>query len=700
MDPLSRLGRKDKWFLGGGKGAIYAPPFPRFLLAPGFWDECYFGDVRMPRLFTVHILDSRDRPIRFESYLKGWRPDRLTIMHYAGDVVIRERRCISESNVWISELELVTAVRPLTAVMYGVFELRPRGSGTPWQSVSDVSVGHESIGFAWDTAWPTEVEPDRSGVDAERLSAGGQMGPVLPVHFSLAAGHVRKSLCVRFAQWHDDSPRWETSILPQEFVHGTFDNEVQIGGGPSPQEGYVHIAQHFELDDRRPIVFGCGAGLTRRDAEIAVREAVEAEPMERSARAWRKYFEGVPQFESSDEFLTNAYWNRWFGLRLNTVDIPGFSNFAPFVTEGVGFFRNLVSYSAQAHLREVGWMHDPSISLGIVENLRRRQRPDGSFPGHSYSGRPARDFYHADFATGIRQIEQLHGVDVDRHFLLRYLRYLETRLDENTQMIQVHDQNETGQEFMSRYSEASERADAWQPFSLGGVDATTYYHLLASDLSRDADPAKFLAQSYDPEAKFFCDVLPRTGKRTSARPSTGFLALLLESRPEVVRRWLINPDEFWLAAGFPATAQSDGTFSAAGEWKGKRLNRPWNGRSWPMANSAIVDVLAKVSESDPSLRVVAGEALMKVIRLMFHDGEPNRPNSYEHYDPESGMASLYRGYDDYMHSWIVDLILRHAVGIIPGSSRIDPLPLDVEWIRCEQIWNQGRFVDVDVRGRN
>ena len=27
---------------------------------------------------------------------------------------------------------------------------------------------------------------------------------------------------------------------------------------------------------------------------------------------------------------------------------------------------------------------------------------------------------------------------------------------------------------------------------------------------------------------------------------------------------------------------------------------------------------------------------MKAVRLMFHDGDPARPNSFEHYDPETG----------------------------------------------------------------
>jgi hypothetical protein len=76
---------------------------------------------------------------------------------------------------------------------------------------------------------------------------------------------------------------------------------------------------------------------------------------------------------------------------------------------------------------------------------------------------------------------------------------------------------------------------------------------------------------------------------------------------------------------------------------------------------------------------------MKAITLMFHDGDPARPNSYEHYDPITGTPSLYRGYDDYMHSWIVDLILRHAVGVQPGRDAIDPLPLEFDWIECTDI---------------
>ena len=99
-----------------------------------------------------------------------------------------------------------------------------------------------------------------------------------------------------------------------------------------------------------------------------------------------------------------------------------------------------------------------------------------------------------------------------------------------------------------------------------------------------------------------------------------------------------------------------------------------------MANSHLVDGLARLARAtgDSELRRLAGEALMKTVRLMFHEGDSSRPNSFEHYDPITGQPALYRGYDDYMHSWIVDLILRHACGIVPGTQRLDPFPIDAK----------------------
>ena len=784
VDPLSLLERKDKWFLGGGKGAIYAPPFPRWLESPGFWDESYFADIRLTRLYTVLFCDFGGRPIRFRGEMVSWRPDRMIVEHRSASHLIRETRVVTEKNEWVSVFDLVEG-EPVHAFVWSLPELKEAGYGTPWQSLTDCEVRANGISFDFATSWPGELEPDRSGIDAEQITgvSVAEMLPPLTLRVSLSANQPRLSHTVNLAQRHDDPPLWETSLLPQKLRAGRLPGDFKLWVGPPPMEGLVHILQQYKLQAGQPLIVL---------AEVSVADASEVrqkfhgnlDVIAESEQAWRAYFASVPQFFSSDPFLTNAYWYRWYGLRLNTVDIPDLpiapsidfqpmrtetlqvsetqapgvqgqdgpgrhrleadATFSPFITEGVGFFRNFVTYSAQAHLREVAWMHSPRLALGILENLGKCQRADGSFPGHNYSCRPARDFYHADFATGTRLVESLHQVVPESvvESLSRYSLYLshhrhlgdvdepgavECRGEPWWWMPSVFDKNETGQEYMSRYQAASAAADQWGEFRIGGTDATTYA-LLISEYLAEKYPGESLpgymswwwgdehqalesalcCAAWDEEAAAFRDLHPG-GEQSPAMPAAAFYPFMQSfchatwlkrgSGDEFpwaksIYRWLLNSNEFWLPKGFPATARSDSTFSRDAEWKDKRLNCPWNGRSWPMINSHLVDAIANVARisNGGDLRVKAGEALIKAITLMFHDGDPSRPNSYEHYDPITGTPSLYRGYDDYMHSWIIDLILRHAVGVIPGADQIDPLPLGVDWIECTDIPHpQGRM---------
>jgi hypothetical protein len=263
---------------------------------------------------------------------------------------------------------------------------------------------------------------------------------------------------------------------------------------------------------------------------------------------------------------------------------------------------------------------------------------------------------------------------------------------------------------MSRYQVALADADQWESFVLGGPEATLYAYLLNvllvdwATLHGEYEPYdlagtrlyKAMLSLLDSDDHFFADVIAQDQSvyHSHERPSAGlypFLAVEFSALPSAapaMTRWIANEEEFWLPAGFPATAASDTTFRADAEWKDKRMNCSWNGRSWPMANSHLVDVAANIARTASGgavHREFAGQALMKAIKLMFHDGDPARPNSYEHYNPITGMPALYRGYDDYMHSWIVDLIMRHAVGVQPGLDTVDPLPLDINWIECIDI---------------
>jgi len=709
VDPLTLLTRKDKWFLGGGKGALYAPPFPRFLTSPGYWDESYFADLRLDRLFTVLFLDEQQRPLRFRSAIVDWRPDRLVLLHEAGDSVIEETRCVLAGQAWTSTFEKRSGGPKLTAIVWSLLEERPAGIGTPWQSFQFGGADPALYG-RFSTAWPAEIEPDRTAVESENLQAGAAMLPPLELTLAWGADRPRSGWLSRLAQRHDISPVFETSMLPE--IGGL----IRIGGDHvvGPGDGLRHLYQAYVWDDDGPLQVAAAAGLEAGQALQGLQSALKPGAAVRNQADWRAYFESVPQFESSDPYLNAAYWYRWYGLRLNTVDVPGLpmrtelglAESAPYVTEGIGFFRNFITYSAQAHLREVAWMHESRLAESILQNLTKVQRSDGSYPGHNYSARPPRDFYHADFASGASLLEKLHGQRIApevRSSLIRYAAYLSgPRRFESagpSPMVWVKDQNETGQEYMSRYLAANERADEWGEIRLGGVDGTTYLILLQEFLGEDATPFRDALAKTKTDG-FFADVLA-DGRLSDARPASGLYPYLLVSAGPGIEKWLGASAPFDLPAGYPATSKDDPTFSAEAEWKDRRTNCPWNGRSWPMVNSHLVDALAHSARTaNLSLKELAGAALMKAIRLLFHDGDPTRPCCYEHYNPVTGVPALFRGYDDYMHSWVVDLTLRHAVGFQPSASgdwACDPLPTGVEWIRCGQIPHRGERIDVEIR---
>ena len=62
-DPLALLARADKWFLSATDGIAYAPPSPRWLDSPGFWDEATLHHYSFAPLFTVSALDADGREI-------------------------------------------------------------------------------------------------------------------------------------------------------------------------------------------------------------------------------------------------------------------------------------------------------------------------------------------------------------------------------------------------------------------------------------------------------------------------------------------------------------------------------------------------------------------------------------------------------------------------------------------------------------
>ena len=291
-------------------------------------------------------------------------------------------------------------------------------------------------------------------------------------------------------------------------------------------------------------------------------------------------------------------------------------------------------------------------------------------------------------------------------------------------MFTVVNHYETGQEYMSRYVTVDPDADVneWKPrLRLKGIDVTVYAYQLfralewmAAELGHMGDTPEWAAAAdhtgnailermWSPEAELFTDVDGTTGRRTDIKAAVGFYPLLTDlPSPEQARRMLQHledPNTFGTPFPIPSSSVDDAYFSAEGVWKGMRRNCPWNGRVWPMTTSHLIEgLLRRWMDGDAAAGTHAVSTLTRFVRMMFDDGDPTRPNCFEHYNPFTGRACYFRGIDDYQHSWVIDLMIRALAGLHPSEAgvTIHPLPHELPKVAVGPVSVRGRAADVWV----
>ncbi|UCH36577.1 MAG: hypothetical protein JSV65_09545 [Armatimonadota bacterium] len=708
IDPLNHLAREDKWYLANGRGAMYAPASPRFLDAPGFWDESYLYDLPLERLFTVLILDERHRPIAFSTRRRVWRPDRLTIEREAVGLECREDRVIVGNHIFASRLTLANRSDQALTIALIQWSLQPRAEKLERDGVS--------IG-----------PPRRDGAALVFPITVRRAGAEVELHAAIGADIPPTSHTINPTEWHDTSPLWEMSVFQDKLSDAGLPGEDEFAVG-TRSDGLVHLGLHYRVEippgESWHVSFAFAASTESGHAERAIGKLPEVDVVASSEKGWRKFFDSVPYFECSDPYLTTYYWYRWYGLRLLMVAAMEGNLRHPCIFEGIGGFRCHISYSAQCHMLECSWMNFPSFAEGSLVNFVENQLDSGSFAGHLGVAWHDEGFYHANWGAGALQVYNLFG---DKGFLktiyeplCRYAEYFARERDRaGSHLYDVVNQGETGQEYASRYLFADPEADTWKPIRLKGVDATVYIYELqrslgeiAEELGKTDDARRWRAEAaatkqavrermWDSEREEFCDVLPGTWERSPHSPAVGFYPFMTDiAGPEHVnalRRHLLRPQRFWTEFPVPTCAVDDPFFSADAEWKGKRHACPWSGRVWPMTNSHACEALARAAQHlDPSLAEAAAELLRRFVRMMFFDGDVRRPNCYEHYNPRTGMPCLYRGVDDYQHSWVVDLIIKYVAGLQPqadGGAVVHPLPMGLEHFTLDHA----RLRDRDIR---
>ncbi len=729
-DRIDALAVSGKWYLGGLDGFAWAPPFPRWPDYPGFWDPVHLLHHELGPCFAVALLDveGRDTPLEISRSAPHssrrqrdttWRPGRLTTYWTTpvGSMAVENRRVLPggliESSWILPELDSGHLVAFTAQPVASISDVRPTDRGVKWlRTVTDragrgLAVEMELHGSR-DPAW-RRVLPSEGGA----------------------------------------FPDWPLTPFAEGAASGDPDADGITGTPPGDHIGWIWIAVAFPLSpgSERPVALWMRLSPRLPRSENPSADTSPTPP------TWPTFFASFPSFSSGDPHLDRYFDYRIHGLGLNRIDGNWGNIRHPCIAEGPEYFHVPITYSAQCHMMEMRWRAGGREAWGSLLNFLDNQKEDGSLHGRLYPNHLEHtDFYHANWGDALLAVHAMHPdpADLARCYegLSRYAQWLNRSRDpEGSGMFTVVNHFETGQEYMSRYMAVDAEADTrgWQPrLRLKGIDVTVYAHQLfralavvSRELGREGDEAEWRTLAtrsgnaindhmWSPEARLFTDVDGRTlapaggdsrgsaptggpataPARTNVKAAVGFYPMLTDlvdnARLDAMMDHLEDPRTFGTPFPLPSSSVDDPRFSAEGIWRGKRRNCPWNGRVWPMTTSHVIEGLLRCRRrGNERAGALAADMLVRFVRMMFTDGDPGRPNCFEHYNPYTGRACHFRGIDDYQHSWVLDLLARGIAGLHIDEEGVEvwPLPHELPRVRLGPVRARGRTVAVEVDER-
>lgn len=701
---LKLLQRDDKWFLSDGKSLLWAPQFPKYLDKLGYWEKAYYFNYDIEPLYTVDFFENGNK-VSIKQESRVWTPDKLKCDFIGEDYQIEEYKTVFEgclnSEIYITNN--TNQKKEIDMVVWGCRLTNEEGL----ERVNDVSIDDGYLKYVYNK----KPEGEMPGVN---LAIG------------LGCSEALKSYSINLSEGRLVRPIWRMSPFYEKFNRSGFINEIKVSG--IDEDGVLYMALHYnfvlEKGERKRIQVSAALDMELSKVRNKLKYVLSLDDIHKeSEKQWESYFESLPYFTCSDPYMEKYYWYRWYSIRLNSINQREENYKYPFIAEGVGFFRNLISYSSPCNMIEAKWLNTPELAKGILYNFIQHQDENGCFPGiigvtHNVKGA----MYHAHWAKAIRETFLKYR---DKDFLeeiypaiKKYVVYfMKERDKENSGLYDIVNQVETGQEYSPRYVNIEKNADKmdWDKvFQLKGVDSSIYIYELKrllefiSDELNYGDDKKIWSTEaiktkraiidlmWDHEDFMFYDVDPRNWRKSKVKSVVCFYPFMTDIVDEgflgAIDKHLLNPREFWTEYPVPTVSVDNEFFNAEAEWKTKRHLCPWNGRVWPMTESHIVDALYNASLYRVNIREKVVELLNKFIKMMFYDNDANRPNCYEHYNPFTGKECFYRGIDDYQHSWVIDLILKYICGIHIeyDSIVIEPLDFNISSFKLDNMIIDGK----------
>ncbi len=207
---------------------------------------------------------------------------------------------------------------------------------------------------------------------------------------------------------------------------------------------------------------------------------------------------------------------------------------------------------------------------------------------------------------------------------------------------------------------------------------------------------QILSVMWDADDSFFYDVKPIVQKKSRVKSTTGFYvfwAKIAEQKHLPMLKHLFNPATFWSEYPLPSLPLDYEKYA--------KLQKTgwtyWNYATWPRTTCHVVDgTLWAAKTLDSSLCKKAAILFDRYTRMHFPNGDVQRPNIAERYDPHTGdpfMENL-----DYNHSSWIDLVMQHVAGITPQESDnliIDPIDMGWKSFSLKNIRYRNHNIDIE-----
>lgn len=461
--------------------------------------------------------------------------------------------------------------------------------------------------------------------------------------------------------------------------------------------------------------------------------------LDKHRKEYGSWFSQVPTFRSSDPLIDKTWLYRWYILRRNLAD-PQYGNLqhllfyegrshkmskTPWAPEGWEFSK-LIPLSSPMHLLESRWHHNVDYGSGLLQTVRSSQNEDGLFECllvddrlHSY----------ANF-TGwaVYQYYLIHRrADMVAHMLPALKKQVDGESvvygNEHDNLLIEYNHKQTGKEYQPSYwyfhDFAEDPLDEATYTPLKRVDRTVYHYLNCKAVATlcsivgDQDEERYVKQAeqiagdikdkmWDDEASFFFDMHHLDDRKARVKNIVGyypFWAGISERQHRSSLNYLLDEQGFGTRSPLPSVSVDCPIYAPGGGWQGQfikgRNGCVWNGPAWPYTNSIVLDGLAMESKKAHHEFDQLFAELFREYSWMHYSGRDlARPYLVEHYDSQTGEPISDEV--DYNHSYYIDLVIRHIVGLDIQLDHIiiDPVDVGLDYYELDDVHAAGKVLRI------